>query len=141
MMNRGNQKYNKSSHFKLLLNIFKSNCNVVEKYLSSFVRILSSIYKAKIFHFQHIYLWILPLYTWMSRMLLSVSIKHFFSGNCDFELNTCGWTVHEDSVFLERNLIVCGILGDLYNCATNTLFQSTDPWQRKQIRSINLIGT
>lgn len=37
MMNRGNQKYNKSSHFKLLLNILKSNCNVVEKYLSSFV--------------------------------------------------------------------------------------------------------
>lgn len=65
----------------------------------------------------------------------------FFSGNCDFELNTCGWTVHEDSVFLERNLLVCGILGDLYNCATNTLFQSTDPWKRKQIRSINLIGT
>lgn len=77
----------------------------------------------------------------MSRMLQSVSIKHFFSGNCDFELNTCGWTVHEDSVFLERNLLVCGILGDLYNCAINTLFQSTDPWKRKQIRSINLIGT
>lgn len=75
-------------------------------------------------------------------MLPSVSIRHLFSsGNCDFELNTCGWTVHEDSVFLERNLIVCGILGDLYNCATSTLFQSTDPWKRKQIRSINLIGT
>lgn len=58
----------------------------------------------------------------MFRMLFSVSIKYFFLGNCDFELNICGWIVYEDFVFLECNLIVCGILGDFYNCVINILF-------------------
>lgn len=65
----------------------------------------------------------------------------FFQGNCDFELNTCGWTVHEDAVFLERYLLVCGILGYIDDCGTDILFQSADPWKRKKMRSINLIGT
>lgn len=65
----------------------------------------------------------------------------FFPGNCDFELNTCGWTVHEDAVFLERYLLVCGILGYIDDCGTDILFQSADPWKRKKMRSINLIGT
>lgn len=66
----------------------------------------------------------------------------FILGNCDFELDICGWTVHSGPVSLKRAIMVCGFRGNLNYCRAQVKLQSTDPWKRrKQIPSTDLNGT
>lgn len=65
-----------------------------------------------------------------------ISNSFYFSENCDFEFNTCGWIAFDGPVNTGRFLLVCGIMGDLENCRIEITFQDTNPWKRKQIGSI-----